>query len=344
MFDERWDWPPDPLVYAYFCTIRPGVVKGWALHREHEDRYFVVQGEMEVTLYDDREDSPTRGMLVQVYLTEFDRRLMNIPAGIWHADRNVGSKDVLLVNFPTQRLRPREPRQVPPAARHRADPALVRRRAGMVSPGLPAHPEPRVSVLIAAFNPPTFGRCLRALAEHLTGEPSCEVIATLNGPSEALLEAAGGVEGLRTVDTPINLGMAAGANAARAVARGELLVLVQDDAEVEAGWLEALVEAADANGDAGAVGGLVDLAGRRARADRRAGALGRLLAFGGRAPTAGRRSGTARSRSRSTTARPARCSCAPRPGTRSAGSTTRSSPPATWTPTWRCASAAAAAR
>ena len=102
MFDERWDWPPDPLVYAYFCTIRPGVVKGWALHREHEDRYFVVQGEMEVTLYDDREDSPTRGMLVQVYLTEFDRRLMNIPAGLWHADRNVGSKDVLLVNFPTQ--------------------------------------------------------------------------------------------------------------------------------------------------------------------------------------------------------------------------------------------------
>ena len=59
MFDERWDWPPEPLVYSYFCTIRPGVVKGWALHREHEDRYFVVQGEMEVTLYDDREDSPT---------------------------------------------------------------------------------------------------------------------------------------------------------------------------------------------------------------------------------------------------------------------------------------------
>ena len=83
------------------------------------------------------------------------------------------------------------------------------------------------------------------------------MIATLNGPREALLEAAGGVKGLRTVDTPINLGMAAGANAARAVARGELLVLLQDDAEVEAGWLEALVDTADANRDAGAVGGLV---------------------------------------------------------------------------------------
>ena len=102
MFDERWDWSPHPLVYSYFCTIRPGVVKGWALHREHEDRYFVVQGEMEVTLYDDRDGSPTQGLVAQVYLTEFERRLMNIPAGVWHADRNVGAKDVLLVNFPTQ--------------------------------------------------------------------------------------------------------------------------------------------------------------------------------------------------------------------------------------------------
>jgi dTDP-4-dehydrorhamnose 3,5-epimerase len=26
---------------------------------------------------------------------------MNIPAGIWHANRNLGSKDVVVVNFPT---------------------------------------------------------------------------------------------------------------------------------------------------------------------------------------------------------------------------------------------------
>lgn len=101
MFDERWDWHPDPLVYSYFCTIRPGIVKGWALHREHEDRYFVVQGELEVTLYDDREDSSTRGLLAQIFLTEFDRRIMNIPAGVWHADRNIGQREVLLVNFPS---------------------------------------------------------------------------------------------------------------------------------------------------------------------------------------------------------------------------------------------------
>jgi len=101
MFDERWEWHRDPLVYAYFVTVRPGIVKGWAMHLEHEDRYLIVSGELEVVMYDDREDSPTRGLLSKVYLTEHRRRLMNIPVGVWHADHNVGRGDVLLVNFPT---------------------------------------------------------------------------------------------------------------------------------------------------------------------------------------------------------------------------------------------------
>jgi len=28
--------------------------------------------------------------------------LMNIPAGIWHANHNIGNKDVVVVNFPTR--------------------------------------------------------------------------------------------------------------------------------------------------------------------------------------------------------------------------------------------------
>jgi dTDP-4-dehydrorhamnose 3,5-epimerase len=101
-YDSRWDWHPEPLVYSYFVTIRPGVIKGWALHRLHSDRYFIIQGEMEVLLYDDRPDSPTRGVFAKVYLTHLRRRLMTIPPGVWHADHNVGQSDVLLANYPTQ--------------------------------------------------------------------------------------------------------------------------------------------------------------------------------------------------------------------------------------------------
>ena len=101
LFDPRWGWHKDPLVFVYSFTLRPGMIKGWGLHKEHEDRYFILQGEMEVVLYDERPDSPTSGLVAKLVLSEYRRRLMNIPAGVWHADRNLGQKDVVVVNFPT---------------------------------------------------------------------------------------------------------------------------------------------------------------------------------------------------------------------------------------------------
>ena len=48
LYDSRWNWHPDPLVFAYAFTIRPGMAKGWNLHKRHDDRYFILQGEMEL--------------------------------------------------------------------------------------------------------------------------------------------------------------------------------------------------------------------------------------------------------------------------------------------------------
>lgn len=100
-FDPRWGWHKDLLVFVYSFTIRPGIIKGWGLHKTHEDRYFIMYGDMEVVLYDPREESPTKEMVCKIVLSERRRRLMNIPAGIWHADHNIGTKDVLVINFPT---------------------------------------------------------------------------------------------------------------------------------------------------------------------------------------------------------------------------------------------------
>ena len=101
LYDPRWGWHPDPLVFAYSFTIRPGMIKGWGVHMKHDDRYFILYGEMEVVLYDERPDSPTYGLVSKVVLSEHRRRLMSIPSGVWHADRNIGSRDVVVVNFPT---------------------------------------------------------------------------------------------------------------------------------------------------------------------------------------------------------------------------------------------------
>jgi dTDP-4-dehydrorhamnose 3,5-epimerase len=101
LLDQRWNFHPDPMVFAYAFTIRPGVVKGWNLHKAHDDRYAILQGELELVMFDPRPDSPTCGKVLRVMLSERDRSLVSIPRNVWHADHNVGSTDALVVNFPT---------------------------------------------------------------------------------------------------------------------------------------------------------------------------------------------------------------------------------------------------
>lgn len=103
LYDDRWDVHPDPLVFAYTFTIRPGAAKGWGIHREHEDRYAFLSGELELAFFDAREDVVTAGREFRLVLSGHDRSLLVIPRGVWHAERNIGSRDVVVVNFPTIR-------------------------------------------------------------------------------------------------------------------------------------------------------------------------------------------------------------------------------------------------
>jgi dTDP-4-dehydrorhamnose 3,5-epimerase len=102
MFDPRWGWHDEPIVFTYMFTLRPGMVKGWGMHLEHEDRYFIMFGDMEVVMYDARPDSPTHRMVAKVVMSELRRQLLCIPTGVWHANHNIGHKDAVVVNFPTR--------------------------------------------------------------------------------------------------------------------------------------------------------------------------------------------------------------------------------------------------
>jgi dTDP-4-dehydrorhamnose 3,5-epimerase len=109
LFDPRWGFHPDPMVFCYMFTVRPGVVKGWGLHRKHHDRYVIIQGELELVLYDVRPNSSTCGDVCCIRLSEFDRSLVNIPIEVWHADYNFGSRDAVVVNFPTMQYDHQDP-------------------------------------------------------------------------------------------------------------------------------------------------------------------------------------------------------------------------------------------
>ena len=101
LIDERWEGVDEPITSSYLWTIRPGVIKGWSIHREKADRYVLLFGEVQLVLYDERPGSPTEGVVTELVLTDLRRQTVRIPAGVWHAVRGLGGRDSVLVNFPT---------------------------------------------------------------------------------------------------------------------------------------------------------------------------------------------------------------------------------------------------
>jgi GT2 family glycosyltransferase len=98
--------------------------------------------------------------------------------------------------------------------------------------------------------------CLASI-EHAAGDVSYEVVVVLSGADDDVVDAARTVRGVRLAESRWNLGFAGACNLGRAEARGELIVLLHDDAEAEEGWLPALVDAAERHPDAGVIGGRV---------------------------------------------------------------------------------------
>lgn len=122
---------------------------------------------------------------------------------------------------------------------------------------LPTPPDPEVSVIVLAWTQvELLERCLRSLAEHRTSVPF-EVVVVLNGASTPVRAVVNErVVGARVVDSSTNLGFAGGNNLGAAHARADLLVLLNDDAEVLPCWLDRLVAAVE-RPEVGAVGSLV---------------------------------------------------------------------------------------
>ena len=102
ILNPAWGVHPAPLTYVYQFTIRPGKIKGWHAHHQHDDRIFISQGEIKVVLYDDRPESPTYRMINEIYRTERHRSLMIIPAFVFHAHQNIGDTNALLISSPTR--------------------------------------------------------------------------------------------------------------------------------------------------------------------------------------------------------------------------------------------------
>ncbi|MGH2689146.1 MAG: glycosyltransferase family 2 protein, partial [Actinomycetota bacterium] len=113
---------------------------------------------------------------------------------------------------------------------------------------------PRVSIVIIGFRSAERLRgCLTSIGAA-PPEVASETVVVANGASPDVLAVLDAAEGIRVVHSEVNRGFPGGCNLGAGAARGELLMLLNDDVEVLPGWLDALVATADAHPDAAAVG------------------------------------------------------------------------------------------
>ena len=87
---------------TYFTTTYPGAVKAWHFHKKQTDHFYVIKGTVKIALYDDRKDSPTYGVVNQVYLSEHCPGLVRIPPGIQHGWMCVGQTESYILNITTE--------------------------------------------------------------------------------------------------------------------------------------------------------------------------------------------------------------------------------------------------
>jgi dTDP-4-dehydrorhamnose 3,5-epimerase len=82
----------------YFSTVYRDVVKGWHRHREMTLNYACVFGRVKLALYDDREDSPSRGEILEVFLGPDEYSLVVIPPGVWNGFKGMSAPCAIVAN------------------------------------------------------------------------------------------------------------------------------------------------------------------------------------------------------------------------------------------------------
>lgn len=118
----------------------------------------------------------------------------------------------------------------------------------------PVHESPIASVVIPAYNQLAYTHhCLAALARAGAGLPF-EVIVVDDHDDEGTQERLAGYPGVRAVRNERNLGFVGSCNRGASLARGRYLVFLNNDTQVQPGWLDALVATFADVDDAGIVG------------------------------------------------------------------------------------------
>jgi dTDP-4-dehydrorhamnose 3,5-epimerase len=93
----------------YFSCVYPGAIKAWHIHKAMTLNYAVIVGRIKLVLYDDREHSPTRGELMELFIGDGNYALVTIPPRIWNGFKGIGTETAIVANCATL---PHDPEEI----------------------------------------------------------------------------------------------------------------------------------------------------------------------------------------------------------------------------------------
>ncbi len=82
----------------YFSCTNPNAIKAWHLHKKMTLNYAVVSGSIKCVLYDDRSDSPTKGLIEEYFMSPEDYFLLTVPPLIWNGWKSIGNNISIVAN------------------------------------------------------------------------------------------------------------------------------------------------------------------------------------------------------------------------------------------------------
>jgi dTDP-4-dehydrorhamnose 3,5-epimerase len=82
----------------YFSEVKPNIIKGWKIHHLTTQRFAVPSGSIKLVIFDDRENSSTKGLITEISFGRDNYKLVIIPPNLWYSFKGISKVTALIAN------------------------------------------------------------------------------------------------------------------------------------------------------------------------------------------------------------------------------------------------------
>lgn len=82
----------------YFSLINYQVIKAWHIHESMTLNYATVHGKIKFVVFDNRQGSPTNGLVNEFFLSQNSYKLITVPPKLWNGFKGLSQDTAIVAN------------------------------------------------------------------------------------------------------------------------------------------------------------------------------------------------------------------------------------------------------